>query len=86
MRTYYQYWERRIFNAVTRMIIRALAVNKQMLMAKDIKPLIRMDANNNNLEIIYQPATEEMQNQLEKFHKSIIESTKQFGRWKHGTC
>jgi hypothetical protein len=58
------------------MIIRALAVNKQMLTAKDIKPLIRMDANNNNLEIIYQPATEEMQNQLEKFYKSIIESTK----------
>jgi dynein heavy chain len=76
MRTYYQYWERRIFNAITRMIIRALAVNKQMLTAKDIKPLIRMDANNNNLEIIYQPATEEMQNQLEKFYKSIIESTK----------
>jgi dynein heavy chain len=87
MLPYYQYWERRIFNAITRMIIRALAVNKAILLNRgDIKPLIRMEAGNNNLEIIYQPATEEMQTQLEKFHKSIIESTKMFGRWKNTTC
>lgn len=28
MRPYYYYWERRIFNAITKMIIRALAANK----------------------------------------------------------
>jgi hypothetical protein len=27
-----------------------------------------------------------MQTQLEKFHKNIIESTKEFGRWKDRTC
>lgn len=87
MLPYYQYWERRIFNAITRMIIRALAVNKAILLNRgEIKPLIRMEAGNNNLEIIYQPATEEMQTQLEKFHKNIIGSTKSFGRWKNTTC
>ena len=30
MRPYYQYWERRIFNAITKMIIRALAANKTL--------------------------------------------------------
>jgi dynein heavy chain len=86
MLPYYQYWERRIFNAITKMIIRALAVNKAILLNRDIKPLIRMEAQNNGLEIIYQPAAEEMQTQLEKFHKQIIESTKSFGRWKNQTC
>ena len=28
MRPYYYYWERRIFNAITKMIIRALSANK----------------------------------------------------------
>jgi len=86
MLPYYQYWERRIFNAITKMIIRALAVNKAILLNRDIKPLVRMEAGNNHLEIIYQPPTEEMQTQLEKFHKNIIESTRQFGRWKNTTC
>jgi dynein heavy chain len=86
MLPYYQYWERRIFNAITKMIIRALAVNKAILMNREIKPLIRMEAGNNGLEIIYMPQTEEMQTQLEKFHKNIIESTKKFGRWKDRTC
>jgi dynein heavy chain len=86
MLPYYQYWERRVFNAITKMIIRALAVNKAILLNREIKPLIRMEAGNNHLEIIYQPATEEMHTQLEKFHKGIIESTKFFGRWKNETC
>lgn len=30
MKTYYQYWERRIFNAITKMTIRALAANKAL--------------------------------------------------------
>jgi hypothetical protein len=54
MQKYYYYWERKIFNAITKMIIRALAVVKAILMSRDgVKPLIRMDAGNNNLEIIY---------------------------------
>jgi len=28
MRPYYMYWERRIFNAITKLIVRALAANK----------------------------------------------------------
>jgi hypothetical protein len=57
MLPYYKYWERKVFNAITKMIIRALAVVKAILMSRDgVKPLIRMDAGNNNLEIIYQPA------------------------------
>jgi hypothetical protein len=28
MKLYYAYWERRIFNAITKMIVKALAANK----------------------------------------------------------
>lgn len=37
MRQYYAYWERRIFNAITKMIIRGLAANK-ILFTKKEKP------------------------------------------------
>lgn len=44
MKIYYQYWERKIFNAINKMIIRALATNKAIL-AKTGKPLIKMEAD-----------------------------------------
>jgi len=30
MQKYYEYWERRIFNAITKMVVRALAANKTL--------------------------------------------------------
>jgi dynein heavy chain len=42
MKPYYAYWERRIFNAITKMILRALAANKT-LWNRNVSPyLIRM--------------------------------------------
>jgi dynein heavy chain len=42
MQKYYEYWERRIFNAITKMVVRALAANK-VLFTRTQKPyLIKM--------------------------------------------
>ena len=57
MREYYYYLERRIFNAITRMIIRAMAANKALWRGK---PLIKMNASYNYPEMSYHPTIEEL--------------------------
>lgn len=83
MRTYYYYWERRIFNAITKMILRALAANKALWKGK---PLIKMTASYLHPEMSYHPTTEELRTQLDKFNRNILESAKRFGRWWDGFC
>lgn len=83
MQLYYQYWERRIFNAITKMVIRALAANKALWKGK---PLIKMEASYVYPEMIYHPTVEELRTQLDKFNRNILESAKRFGRWWDGHC
>jgi len=82
MQQYYQYWERRIFNAITKMIVRALAANKAIWMRTEKPPLIKMTSSYDQ-EISFHPTVDELRTQLEKFNRNIIESTKLFGRWKY---
>ena len=86
MQPYYYYWERRIFNAITKMIIRALSANKVLWMRTEKPSLIKMTASYAHPEVTYHPTTDELRGQLEKFTRNILESTKQFGRWWDGWC
>jgi len=83
MRPYYKYWERRIFNAITKMIVRALAANKTIWLRTERPCLIKMISSFNQ-DITFHPTTEELRTQLEKFSRNILESTKSFGRWWDG--
>ena len=51
MKPYYAYWERRIFNAITKMIVRALAANYTLLKRNEKPFLIRMTSSYNFPEI-----------------------------------
>jgi dynein heavy chain len=86
MRPYYYYWERRIFNAITKMIIRALSANKILFQRTDKPQLIQMAASYAHPEVTYHPTLDELRGQLEKFTRNILDSTKQFGRWWDGFC
>jgi len=86
MRPYYMYWERRIFNAITKMIVRALAANKVIWMRTERPCLIKMTSSYNHPEITFHPTVDELRTQLEKFSRNILESTKSFGRWWDGFC
>lgn len=86
MRPYYMYWERRIFNAISKMIVRALAANKTLWMRTERPSLIRMTSAYIHPGITFHPTQEELKTQLEKFSRNILESTKSFGRWHDGFC
>ena len=83
MRQYYYYWERRIFNAIVKMTIRAMAACKALWRGK---PLIRMEAKYNYPEMSYHPTTDEIKTQLDKFSHNILHASKKFGRWMDGFC
>jgi len=76
MRPYYMYWERRIFNAITKMIVRALAANKTIYQRVEKPCLIKMISSYNHPEITFHPTVDELRTQLEKFSRNILESTR----------
>ena len=84
MKPYYAYWERRIFNAITKMIVRALAANKTLWNRNEKPFLIRMTSSYNFPEILFHPTENELKTILEKFNRNILDSAKQFGRWWDG--
>jgi len=84
MGAYYAYWERRIFNAITKMIVRALAANKTLYNRNEKPYLIRMTSSYNFPEILFHPTENELKTILEKFNRNILDSAKQFGRWWEG--
>ncbi len=89
---YYVYWERRIFNAVTEMIIDSMTSTQELLcmvLGKEKRsdvPLCVLRANLNGADIALSPALTDMYRYLSKTVKHLVESTKTFTRWKHGSC
>lgn len=84
MRPYYMYWERRIFNAITKMIVRALAANKTIWSRTERPCLVKMASSYNHPGITFHPTVDELRTQLDKISRNILESTKSFGRWWDG--
>lgn len=58
------------------MVIRALATNK-ILWSRTEKPcLIKMTSSYNHPEMTYHPSVDELRNQLEKFTRNLLDSSK----------
>ncbi|CAJ1332260.1 unnamed protein product [Effrenium voratum] len=87
MAEYYHYWERRIFNAITTMLLRGMSTFQTLFSAGERKrpPLLRVKADCNGAEID-DNALQSVFRLISKLLKNTIQSAKSFVRWMDGTC
>ena len=95
--TYYLFWERRIFNAITQMILASMATFQSLLnvatsetpgmsLLKRRRPLCKVLATMNGKDIVLTPSLPDVYKYLSKAIKHSVEGSKRFLRWMHGTC
>jgi len=83
---YYHYWERCIYNAITKMIICSMATFMGMLQCKEGPPLFKVLVSLNGKDLMISPSLTEVDKLITKGSKGMVESAKRFVRWMHGTC
>lgn len=102
LKDYYSYWEKRIFTALSYLVINNLQYMDSLLTANSSKrpkiktafttarartlPLFQISASLSVPDIVVSPLSAEIYKMLVRFARSVIESTKQFHRWMNGTC
>ncbi|XP_053327864.1 dynein axonemal heavy chain 10 [Spea bombifrons] len=84
MAPYYAYWESKVYNSLTKMVLRNFqALNTSIL--GDV-PLFQVETILSAPEIILHPNFNEIFKLTTQCYKGCLETTKSFVRWMHGTC
>ena len=92
MKDYYYYWERRIYNALLKMTIRALlsfkSLVEQPIMSNSDKfyPLFQIKAQYEHPYFTTNPSYNDMLHTLLNIPNNIISMTKFFWKWMDGSC
>jgi dynein heavy chain len=94
LKEYYRFWEKKFFNAITKMIITSMATFQSMLNVSihggsskfKLPPLCKVKATMNVADIIINPTLSDIYRYLSKAVKHVVESSKRFLRWKDTTC
>ena len=94
MASYYAYWERQLFAALTRMVLSALQVLLKLLTPKAPEPgatvlpvpLFHVTGQLSAPEVLVSPPLSEINKALGKLVKSLVDSARTFVRWLHGSC
>ncbi|XP_010134250.1 PREDICTED: dynein heavy chain 10, axonemal, partial [Buceros rhinoceros silvestris] len=82
--SYYTYWEKRIYQALTQLIVKNLQAFNAAVLAN--VPLFQIEAILSVPEIILQPNASELDKMTAQCIQDCVEVTKHFVRWMHGTC
>ncbi|NWS40185.1 DYH10 protein, partial [Probosciger aterrimus] len=82
--SYYAYWENRIYQALTQLIVKNLQSFHAAVLAN--VPLFQTEAILSVPEITLQPNASEIDKITIKCIRDCVEVTKHFVRWMHGTC
>ncbi|NWW73281.1 DYH10 protein, partial [Climacteris rufus] len=82
--SYYAYWENRIYQVLTQLIVKNLQVFNAAVLAN--VPLLQIEAVLSVPEISLQPDASEIEKMTVQCIQDCIEVTKRFIRWMHGTC
>ncbi|NXX86539.1 DYH10 protein, partial [Urocolius indicus] len=82
--SYYAYWENRIYQVLTQLIVKNLQAFHAAVLAN--VPLFQTEAILSVPEIILQANASEIENMTAQCIQDCVEVTKHFVRWMHGTC
>ncbi|NXI45677.1 DYH10 protein, partial [Galbula dea] len=82
--SYYAYWENRIYQVLTQLIVKNLQAFNAAVLAN--VPLLQAEAIVSVPEIILQPNASEIEEMTAQCIQDCVEITKHFVRWMHGTC
>ncbi|NXK07793.1 DYH10 protein, partial [Herpetotheres cachinnans] len=82
--SYYAYWENRIYQVLTQLIVKNLQAFNAAVLAN--VPLFQTEAVLSFPEIILQPNANEIDKMTVQCIQDCVEVTKHFVRWMHGTC
>ncbi|NXJ42346.1 DYH10 protein, partial [Ciconia maguari] len=82
--SYYAYWENRIYQVLTQLIVKNLQAFNAVVLAN--VPLFQTEAILSVPEIILQPNAGEIDKMTAQCIRDCVEVTKHFVRWMHGTC
>ena len=95
MSSYYQHWETKVFNSLTKMVLRAMMTLNLLLAGADkegrggkrqVEPLFRVSAMLVQPDIVLQPPVSEVTKVVGRLVRNLIESSRPFVRWMRGTC
>ncbi|NXM97841.1 DYH10 protein, partial [Sylvia borin] len=82
--SYYAYWENRICQALTQLIVKNLQTFNAAIVAN--VPLLQIEVVLSVPEITLQPNASEIEKMTLQSIQDCVEVTKHFIRWMHGTC
>uniref|UniRef100_A0A4W5NCU9 Dynein axonemal heavy chain 10 n=1 Tax=Hucho hucho TaxID=62062 RepID=A0A4W5NCU9_9TELE len=82
MGQYYTYWERKVFDSLTKMV-NIQTFNMAMM---GNTPLFQIETLLSAPEIVLHPKNSEVYKLIMQCVRDCVESTKRFVRWMHGTC
>ena len=99
MAPYYHFWEMCVFNALNSLVLNGMDTLLLMMMqrikdrsaaaaadAPRPRALFKVRLSLSNPEILVAPTLQDMSKMLSKLWRNMVESTKLFVRWMHGTC
>ncbi|XP_064889438.1 dynein axonemal heavy chain 10 isoform X2 [Columba livia] len=82
--SYYAYWENRIYQVLTQLIVKNLQAFNAAVLAN--VPLFQAEAILSAPELILQPNASEIDKMTAQCIRDCVEVTKHFVRWMNGTC
>ncbi|NWH83945.1 DYH10 protein, partial [Aegithalos caudatus] len=82
--SYYAYWENRIYQVLTQLIVKNLQAFNATIVAN--VPLLQIEAVLSVPGITLQPNASEIEKMTAQCIQDCVEVTKHFTRWMHGTC
>uniref|UniRef100_A0A8C5U940 Dynein heavy chain tail domain-containing protein n=1 Tax=Malurus cyaneus samueli TaxID=2593467 RepID=A0A8C5U940_9PASS len=82
--SYYAYWENRIYQMLTQLIVKNLQTFNAAVLANE--PLLQMEVVLSAPEITLQPNASEFEKMIVQSIQDCVDVTKHFIRWMRGTC